>query len=151
MYVLICIGNVNVPVKPEGYQRYYTGDVLEAVPDVEAEHLLRTFEGSFRVHRQYDSQDVKPEPVETREDVKLIAQLEKDSALLVENTDDVVVLPLDDDAHHSTVKAYVLDLEEHQPVDLAKVKAVKEKFASYKGVVAECDRILSAYSNTKES
>lgn len=147
-YTLICVGTVNIPKKPKGLTTVYTGDVLN-VPQEEGDKLLRYFPGSFRVHRQYDeapeSEPTEPVnlPSQPTPETKLIAELQADSNKLVESDVESIVLPLDDDAHHSTVKAYVLDLEEENPIDLAKVKAVKAKFPNYASVVAECNRILS--------
>ncbi len=147
MYILICKGNVSVPLKSSGYKTYYTGDILRDVPDLEAEQLLSAYGSSFYPHRRYDSpENVKPAVVEPSEETKVVAELQVDSVLQADSDDEVVILPLEDDAHHSTVKSYLLDLEESNPPPLAKVRAVKAKFPQYKSVVAECDRILSAYS-----
>jgi len=147
MYILICKGNVSVPLKSGGYKTYYTGDVLRDVPDMEAERLLTQYASSFYSHRRYDNaENVETAVVEPSEETKVVAELQIDSTLQAENKTDVVILPLSDDAHHSTVKSYVLDLEETIPPDLAKVKAVKEKFSQYKSVVTECDRILAVYA-----
>jgi hypothetical protein len=146
-HTLIVISNVNVPLtegqwKPGELSAVYSGDVL-TVEDEVAQKLISYYPGAFHVHLVTDQKPVKVK-AEPTEDTKLVVGLQVDSAKLAETSEDEVVLPLESDAHHSKVKAYVLDLEEANPVDLARIKAVKTRFPNYASVVAECDRILEA-------
>jgi hypothetical protein len=145
-HTLIVISNVNVPLsegqwKPGTLSAVYSGDVLTLEDEV-AQKLLTYYPDSFHVHLVTDEKPVV-EKVEPTEDTKLIVDLQVDSAKLAESEAEVVI-PLESDAHHSTVKAYVLDLEEANPVDLARIKAVKARYPNYASVIAECDRILEA-------
>lgn len=148
MYVLVAISNVNIPTKGtqfEGrFKSVYTGDVLE-LEDATAKKILAAYSSSFHVHRIQDESAAIKEEIQPKPDVKLVADLQADSAKMVEPDEQEIVIPLEEDAHHSKVKAYVLDLEEQNPIDLARIRAVKKKF-DYPSVAAECDRILEAHN-----
>ena len=57
------------------------------------------------------------------------------------------VVPLADDAHWSSVKAFLMDTEESK--DFAMVKAIQRKFPNYKVVQEEATRILEAEPASK--
>lgn len=146
-HTLIAISNVNIPLtkgewKPGQLSAVYSGDVLHVEDDV-AGKLLAVYPGAFHVHLVTNDKpaEAKAEPTE---DTKLLVNLQVDSVKLAETDESEIVIPLEEDAHHSKVKAYVLDLEEETPVNLGKVKAVKARFPNYASVIAECNRILEA-------
>jgi hypothetical protein len=110
-------------------------DASPNVPPVEPEPTPDPVEPATPVvvDQSSSEEEMKPLPPDVVEKLKSLPQV-----------------PLPDNAHWSTVKAFLLGMEAEGNINLKMVEAVGLKYASYKAVKAEADRILQEHGAAAE-
>ena len=97
-----------------------------------------TEENAVAADKFFASLSVEEEPEEVPVDTSEVVEEEE----LAEPIEWDYTAELDDDTHWSTVKTAVLALETEEPINYDAVREYKARYANYKAVQVECNRIL---------
>ncbi len=151
MYTLLVVAPCSPRIKGKS-RALFAGDILKLEDEVAQQLINGPLGRKFKVQHVLEDVEVPVEepvintPAAEFAESKLLNDLVVDT--VVQQEEDAVYkeIPLEDGAHWTKVRNYVLELEEKYPVDLDQIAAIKERFSEYKSVVKECDRILSAFS-----